>query len=178
MESRINASVSVSAWVSFGMTTASRQKTAETRLQLHLVPSSFSLLPYSYNILLQQANKRNSTRTQSPRQNCCACSMLQCFLPHHPLPLLHSLFMCVGIKTTTNSRNCCHSSGGLRFGLHTGRSLRLGMENKGEKPVKQLLRIFLGQLLWQRQLQTNCCTSIEHRAAVATEPSGICQETC
>lgn len=63
--------------------------------------------------------------------------------------------------------------------LHTGRPAWHGCN--GEKPVKRLFKVFLGQLLrllllllvlllllWHWQLQTNCCTSIEQQS----QPSG------
>jgi len=50
------------------------------------------------------------------------------------------------------------------------------MENKGEKPVKQLLRIFFGPVAVAMAIADKLLHL--NRAAVATEPSGICQETC
>lgn len=84
----------------------------------------------------------------------------------------------------------------FNFVLHTGRLARHGCN--GEKPVKRLLKVFLGQLLrllllllltlWHWQLQTNCCTSIvqqslpsggqQHLAGKATcwldKPPSVC----
>lgn len=126
--------------------------------------------------------------TQSPIRNCCACSMLQCFLSRlatvHLVQFSAHLFAFTPVRSPVRPFQLILWQERLPFSrilalafslvLHTGRPARHGCN--GEKPVKRLLKVFLGQLLrlllplplWHWKLQTNCCTSIAQQSL----PSG------